>query len=84
MFSSSTRLGRLTLFCQAGLQLHVNDGDKLVNIFSELMYFDEELAGERDKTGERARFLQKLSFCNCEGEILVRFVLQTLTILVPD
>ncbi|PYE60019.1 hypothetical protein C8J23_10596 [Shewanella chilikensis] len=39
MFSSSTRLGRLTLFCQAGLQLHVNDGDKLVNIFSDPMYF---------------------------------------------
>ncbi|MCE9788045.1 hypothetical protein [Shewanella chilikensis] len=84
MFSSSTRLGRLTLFCQAGLQLHVNDGDKLVNIFSELMYFDEELAGERDEIGECAQVSQKLSFCNLGCQILVRLVSQTLTILVPD
>ncbi|MEL4426133.1 hypothetical protein AAEH84_10115 [Shewanella indica] len=57
----------LIFFCHDALQLYVNDGDKLVNIFSELMYFYEDLAGERDETGERARDLQKLSFCNGEA-----------------
>ncbi|EKT4485728.1 hypothetical protein ACFFLG_14395 [Shewanella indica] len=57
----------LIFFCHDALQLYVNDGDKLVNIFSELMYFYEDLAGERDETGERARVLQKLSFCNGEA-----------------
>ncbi|WP_345853159.1 hypothetical protein [Shewanella algae] len=41
------------------LQLYVIDGDKLVNIFSEPMYFYKDLAGERDETGVRARVIDE-------------------------